>query len=83
MSYTSNPLNATFDAILQKKAREISDLSAKNKKTDVQTVSQSSPDIIDTINYSVKTTLYKINAEQDKKLKSSKAYKKKEQLFSS
>ncbi len=34
------------------------------------------------INYSVKTTLYKINAEQDRKLKASKAHKNKEQLFS-
>ena len=33
------------------------------------------------INYNIKTTIYKINAEQDRKLKSSKVYKNKEQLF--
>ena len=33
----------------------------------------------DTINYCVKTTIAKINAEQDKKLKSSKTYKKQDQ----
>lgn len=79
ITYTmsANPLNATFDAILERKSLEILQLleNTKNKKNDA------SPSSSDTINYSVKTTLYKINAETDKKIKQSKTFKKKEQLF--
>jgi hypothetical protein len=76
----TDALNATFDKILQNKEQELIHIleNAKKKKNDEPT--SETPD--NTINYSVKTTLYKINAEQDKKLKSSKAYKNKEQLFS-
>ncbi len=81
----SNSLNTTFDAILAKKAQELSHIleNAKNKKNDKELTEPSSqPDTTNTINYSVKTTLYKINAEQERKVRASKAFKKKEQLFS-
>lgn len=81
---SSNSLNNTFDAILAKKTQELLHIleNAKNKKNDKEHVEQSSqPDTTNTINYSVKTTLYKINAEQERKIRASKAFKKKEQLF--
>ena len=67
-------LNAKLDNILTAKYGYI-----LNKKMTVTNKEDSS--IVDKLNYSVQTTLYKINAEQDKKLKASKAYKKKEQIF--
>jgi hypothetical protein len=68
-------LNEKFDAILDKKRREIEELvKTKNKKMTAESD-------INTLTYGTKTTLYKIEAEQKKKLQSSKAYKKKEQLF--
>jgi DNA-binding transcriptional regulator YbjK len=67
-------LNNKLDIILQNKMEELKQIcSQKTKK-----MNENSQDI----NYSVKTTLYKINAEQEKKLKSSKIHKNKEQLFS-
>jgi hypothetical protein len=69
-------LNAKFDSILQQKATQIEELAlskSKNKKM-IQTC--------DELGYGVKTTIYKINAEQEKKLKASKAYKKKEDSLS-
>lgn len=65
-------LNAKIDAILAAKA----DYIAKNKKMTVKSESN-----VNTLNYNLQTTLYKINTEQDKKLKNSKAFKKKEQMF--
>lgn len=68
-------LNEKFDAILEVKRQEIAELvKTKNKK--MTPVSDAN-----TLTYGTKTTLYKIEAEQKKKLQSSKAYKKKEQLF--
>lgn len=72
-------LNSTFDAILLQKSKQIEQLL--NKKNDNVSHNTSLQDTTNTLNYSVKTTLFKINAEQDKKLKASKAYKKKEQIF--
>jgi len=67
-------LNSKFDMILQSKMEELKQIcTQKTKKLNENTQD---------INYSVKTTLYKINAEQDRKLKASKAHKNKEQLFS-
>ena len=68
-------LNEKFDAILEKKRREIEELvKTKNKK-------MMADSDVNTLTYGTKTTLYKIESEQKKKLQSSKAYKKKEQLF--
>jgi hypothetical protein len=69
--------NAKLDTILKNKEKEILILSqekAKNKKMITNTD-------IDCIPYAAKTTMYKIQAEQEKKLKNSKAYKNKEQMF--
>jgi hypothetical protein len=68
-------INAKFDAILQQKAKEIEEVAASKSKNKKMTSS------VNELGYGVKTTLYKINAEQERKLKSSKAYQKKEQTF--
>ncbi len=70
-------LNNQFNSILSKKAIEIEQLAA-NKKTRTNTTQKP----VDDLSYNLKTTIYKINAEQEKKLKSSKAYKNKESLYS-
>jgi hypothetical protein len=70
-------LNNQFNSILSKKAIEIEQLAA-NKKTRTNTTQKA----VDDLSYNLKTTIYKINAEQEKKLKSSKAYKNKESLYS-
>lgn len=67
-------LNNKFDTILQTKMEEIQEiLKGKTKKINKEIEK-------DVVNYCVKTTLAKINAEQDKKLKASKAYKKLQEL---
>ena len=66
-------LNAKLENILEMKSKELQDIL--KTKTRKMTKEVDKDDII----YSVKTTIAKINAEQDRKLKSSKAYKKKEQ----
>lgn len=75
-------LNQKFDSILAKKLIEIQEQAAiiqakrapKNEKL---------TDTKDDLSYNLKTTIYKINAEQDRKLKNSKAYKNKEMLYAS
>lgn len=66
-------LNIKFDAILQQKSAEIQEIAAakcKNKKM---------TDSTNELSYGVKTTVYKINAEQERKLKASKAYQKQQE----
>jgi|688.fasta_scaffold00020_106 hypothetical protein len=66
-------LNITFDTILNNKQIELLEYVIKCKTKKVIETSK-----VDDINYNVKTTLAKIHAEQDRKLKMSKTYKKKE-----
>ena len=66
-------LNITFDTILHNKQIELHEYVIKCK-----TKKMIESDKVDDINYNVKTTLAKIHAEQDRKLKMSKAYIKKE-----
>ncbi len=68
-------LNYTFDQILTAKATEIKNILETKAKT--KKLTSSSLDC----SYDVKTTLYKINAEQERKIKASKQHKKKEGLF--
>jgi hypothetical protein len=82
-------LNAKFDSILQEKCKEIAEIALsknKNKKMidNVNNMSNASnvSNVSNELGYGVKTTLYKINAEQERKLKASKAYKKKEEGLS-
>lgn len=63
-------LNNKFNIILQAKIEEIQEILKEKTKKTTKEIKK------DVVNYSVKTTLAKINAEQDRKLKSSKAYKK-------
>lgn len=68
-------LNEKFDTILKTKGEELLTLSQKkikNRNVD-----------IDKLPYGTQTTMFKIQAEQERKLKTSKAYKNKEQLFES
>ena len=66
-------LNSKFDEILLNKKNELHELFMKSK-----TKKMIEPSDVNVINFNVKTTLAKIHAEQDRKLKMSKAYKKKE-----
>lgn len=66
-------LNAKFDEILQQKAIEIQQLASSKCRNKKMTVSD------DELGYGVKKTLYKINAEQDRKLKASKAYQRQQE----
>jgi hypothetical protein len=66
-------LNITFDTILHNKQIELLEYVIKCKTKKMKETSNK-----DDINYNVKTTLAKIHAEQDRKLKMSKSYKKKE-----
>ena len=66
-------LNGKFDEILLNKKNELQELFMKSK-----TKKMIEPNDVNVINFNVKTTLAKIHAEQDRKLKMSKAYKKKE-----
>ena len=66
-------LNHKFDEILLKKKNELQELFMKSK-----TKKMIQENDVNVINFNVKTTLAKIHAEQDRKLKMSKAYKKKE-----
>lgn len=70
-------LNSKLDEILSQKQKELEELA--NMKTKNKKMINAN---VDKLNYGTQTTLYKIEAEQQKKLKSSKAYKKQEQLFS-
>ena len=63
-------LNNKFNIILQAKMEEIQEILKEKTKKTTKEIKK------DVVNYSVKTTLAKINAEQDRKLKASKAYKK-------
>lgn len=63
-------LNIKFDAILQQKSAEIQEIAAAKNKNKKMT------DSTNELSYGVKTTVYKINAEQERKLKASKAYQK-------
>ena len=66
-------LNNKFDEILFNKKNELRELFMKSK-----TKKMIEHNDVNVINFNVKTTLAKIHAEQDRKLKMSKAYKKKE-----
>jgi hypothetical protein len=74
---TMDELNIQFDTILSNKSIEIDQLAAA-KKPRTNTVEKP----VNDLSYNLKTTIYKINAEQERKLKSSKAYKNKELLYS-
>lgn len=63
-------LNDTLITILEKKMNEIDNI-VSTKKKNIKMIPKTDKD---DINYSVKTTLNKIKAEEDRKLKSSKAY---------
>ena len=70
-------IRGKFDEIMSNKTKELEKLAgtkAGNRKMMSDQVKQT-----DELNFSVKSTLAKIHAEQEHKLKSSKAYKKKEQ----
>lgn len=67
--------NTTFERILKNKASEF------DNSNDMKDVNKKMIDNKDVINYCVKSTLCKINAEQEKKLKASKAYQKEQQMF--
>ncbi len=66
-------LNRKFDDILLNKKNELHELFTKSK-----TKKMIQHNDVNVVNFNVKTTLAKIHAEQDRKLKMSKAYKKKE-----
>lgn len=67
-----------FNAMIDKKNKEIEEkFILKTKKTSNQIDENTIlPDSIEKIDYTTKKTIYKINAEQDRKYKASKAYKK-------
>lgn len=69
-------LNKRFDEILDAKRAEV--LETLNKKNNIKMTDDSN---IDDIGFSAKSTLSKINAEQDRKLKASKTYKKKNEYI--
>lgn len=71
-------LNSKFNEILLKKKNELHELFTKSK-----TKKMIQENDVNIINFNVKTTLAKIHAEQDRKLKMSKAYKKKEHYAAS
>ena len=64
-------LNQVLDTILTKKAEEVEDIL--NSK--VKNAKMTDTNNINDIDYHSKTTLSKIAAEQDRKLRASKAYK--------
>ena len=64
-------LNKIIDKILETKTKEMNNiLNLKNKN-----IKMTDTEKIDTIDYHSKTTLGKISAEQERKYKSSKAFK--------
>lgn len=63
-------MNHKFDVILENKSKEL-ELLAKSKSKKLTSTKND-------VDYTSKTTLNKINVEQDRKLKMSKAYKKQE-----
>lgn len=63
-------MNYKFDVILENKSKEL-ELLAKSKSKKLTSTKND-------VDYTSKTTLNKINVEQDRKLKMSKAYKKQE-----
>jgi hypothetical protein len=63
-------LNAKFNSILEEKSRELSELA--QLKSEKRKMTQSN---INDMTYHDKKTLSKIAIEQDRKIKSSKAYK--------
>ena len=63
-------MNHMFDVILENKSKEL-ELLAKSKSKKLTSTKND-------VDYTSKTTLIKINVEQDRKLKMSKAYKKQE-----
>ena len=73
-------LNQKFDSILATKWMEVQEQAAiiNSKRA---TKNEKLTDTKDDLSYNLKTTIYKINAEQEKKLKNSKAYKNKEMLY--
>lgn len=70
-------LNTKLREILQKKSLEIEEILSNSSKGKVATSGTK-----DEMDYTSKSTLSKIQAEQDRKLKSSKAYKNKNQYDS-
>lgn len=68
-------LNRKFDSILQNKQEEIME-AFNNKKNNIKMTDDI---VVDDIGFSAKTTLSKINAEQERKYKASKTYKNKNQ----
>lgn len=63
-------MNHKFDVILENKSKDL-ELLAKSKSKKLTSTKND-------VDYTSKTTLNKINVEQDRKLKMSKAYKKQE-----
>lgn len=72
-------VNQKFDAIMKNKTRELEELANSKRGTRKMTDVTEKEHAKDGLTFSVKATLAKIHAEQERKLKSSKAYKKKEQ----
>jgi len=84
--YPMDDINNIFDNIISNKTKEIEELfnsKTKNRKMNVTvsdtviTDTDTNTDI-DKTNYSVNKTISAINKEYDRKLKASKAYKKKQ-----
>jgi hypothetical protein len=70
--------NYTFDNILAKKNLEIEErLKVKNEKMNKDI----NVEDVNKLNFSVNSTISKINNELDRKLKSSKAYKNKQNCY--
>ena len=67
---TMDQLNAKFNSIFEEKSKELSEL-AKLKSEKIKMTSSN----VDDMTYHDKKTLSKIALEQDRKIKSSKAYK--------
>lgn len=71
-------LNYTFDSIIKIKNDEIEGLfKIKNEKM----IKETNPEDINKVNFCVSSTITKINNELDRKLKSSKSYKNKQQTY--
>lgn len=71
-------LNYTFDTIIKNKNDEIDGLfNIKNEKM----IKKTNPEDINKVNFCVSSTISKINNELDRKLKSSKSYKNKQEIY--
>jgi len=70
-------MHGKFDEIMIRKSKELEELAIS--KTGNRKMMKEKEKESDELTFSVKSTIAKINAEHERKLKSSKAYKKKEQ----